>query len=104
MQPARVRLGGIINSQARAITMSAFASEKRGAPRHKVFKHGTLAFPGGGAIDCTVRNISSTGARVDVDGPVGLPEVFTLMISTDHLVRQCRRVWCNDNKIGVAFD
>ncbi|WP_441300044.1 PilZ domain-containing protein [Bradyrhizobium sp.] len=82
----------------------AVAIEKRGAPRHRVFKHGTLALAGGGAIDCTVRNISDTGARVDVDSPVGLPEVVTLMISADHFVRQCRRVWCNDNRIGLAFD
>ena len=83
---------------------AASAMEKRRAPRHRVFKHGTLAFPGGGVIDCTVRNISTTGARVDVDSPVGLPEVVTLMISTDHFVRQCRKIWCNDNRIGLAFD
>jgi hypothetical protein len=84
--------------------MSAVATEKRGAPRHRVFKHGTLSFPGGGVIDCTVRNISNTGARVDVDSPVGLPKVVTLNISADHFVRQCRRIWCNDNRIGLAFD
>lgn len=86
------------------MTMSAVAFEKRGAPRHRVFKHGTLALPSGGSVDCTVRNISSTGARVDVDNVVGLPEAFTLMIMSDHFVRHCRKVWSNDNRIGVAFD
>jgi hypothetical protein len=32
--------------------------EKRIAPRHRVLKHGSLTFSGGGGggIDCTVRN------------------------------------------------
>ena len=84
--------------------MSALVIERRAAARHRVFKHGVLTFPGGGGVDCTVRNISSTGARVDVENPVGLPEMFTLTISTDHLVRRCHRVWSNDNRMGLAFD
>jgi PilZ domain len=78
--------------------------EKRAAPRHRVLKHGTLAFPGGGSVDCTVRNLSSTGARVDVAGPVGLPEAFTLVIETDRLSRRCHAVWSSAERIGLAFD
>lgn len=63
-----------------------------------------LAFNGGGGVDCTVRNISSGGARLDVANPVGLPQSFTLVIQTDHFVRHCHPVWCNDTRIGVAFD
>jgi PilZ domain len=78
--------------------------EKRTAPRHRVLKQGTLAFGGGGGIDCMVRNISSSGARLDIATPVGLPPTFTLVIQTDQLMRRCRSVWGNDNRIGVAFD
>jgi hypothetical protein len=79
--------------------------EKRTAPRHKVLKHGTLAFHGGGSIDCTVRNISSSGARLDIAKPViGLPEAFTLIIETNQFIRRCHPVWRNDGRIGVAFD
>jgi len=78
--------------------------EKRAAPRHRVLKQGMLAFGGGGGIDCMVRNISSTGARLDVASPVGLPPTFTLVIQTDRFLRRCRPVWSNDNHIGVAFD
>ena len=77
--------------------------EKRTAPRHRVLKQGTLAFNGGGGVDCVVRNISSGGARLDVANPVGLPQSFTLFIETDHFVRRCRPVWCSDTRIGVAF-
>ncbi len=78
--------------------------EKRTSPRHKVLKHGTLAFGGGGSIDCMVRNISSGGARLDVANPLGLPRSFTLVIESDQLVRHCRPVWSSDVRIGVAFD
>jgi hypothetical protein len=78
--------------------------EKRIAPRHRVLKHGTLTFPGGGGIDCTVRNLSSNGARLDVASPLGLPEAFTLLIDADHFMRRCHAVWINERQIGVAFD
>ena len=78
--------------------------EKRTAPRHRVLKQGTLAFNGGGGVDCVVRNISSGGARLDVANPVGLPQSFTLFIQTDQFMRRCRAVWSREQRIGVAFD
>ena len=78
--------------------------EKRAAQRHRVLKHGTIAFPGGGAVDCTVRNISATGARVDVDNPMCLPPNLTLFIEADHFTRRCHPVWAQDRRIGLAFD
>jgi hypothetical protein len=51
-----------------------------------------------------VRNISSSGARLDIAIPVGLPPTFTLVIQTDQFMRRCHPVWSNDNRIGVAFD
>jgi hypothetical protein len=78
--------------------------EKRAVPRHRVLKGGTLAFSGGGGVDCTVRNISSNGARVDISNPVGLPEAFTLVIETDHFMRRCHAVWSSEKRVGVAFD
>lgn len=78
--------------------------ERRSVQRHRVLKHGTLAFRGGGSIDCTVRNLSSQGARVDVAGPVGLPESFTLVIEANHFLRRCHKVWRSEQRIGVAFD
>ena len=84
--------------------MSDNITERRRATRHRVLKGGRLAFDGGGGVDCTVRNISQTGARVVVANPVGLPESFTLLIEVDHFTRQCHPVWSHDRHIGVAFD
>jgi hypothetical protein len=78
--------------------------EKRATPRHRVLKRGTIAFGGGGGVDCTVRNLSSNGARLDVASPVGLPPSFMLVIESDQFIRRCRPVWSADQRIGVAFD
>ena len=77
--------------------------ENRAAPRHRVLKGGSIAFNGRG-IDCTVRNLSSSGAGLDVASPIDLPANFTLVIKADHFVRRCRPVWRSGNRIGVAFD
>jgi hypothetical protein len=78
--------------------------ENRAAPRHRVLKRGTLAFSGGGGVDCTVRNMSSSGARIDIASPMGLPESFTLVIEADHFMRHCHAVWSSERQIGIAFD
>ena len=77
--------------------------EKRTAPRHRVLKRGTLAF-GGGGVDCSVRNHSDSGARVDIASPIGVPQNFLLVIEADQFIRRCRSVWNNDRQLGVAFE
>ena len=66
--------------------------EKRASSRHRVLKQGLLAFDHGGGVDCIVRNLSPNGARIDIVSPVGLPEVFTLVIEADHFRRLSRGV------------
>ncbi|HWX07641.1 MAG TPA: PilZ domain-containing protein [Bradyrhizobium sp.] len=75
----------------------------RNAPRHRVLKAGSIEF-GGGAIDCTIHNLSQTGAALQVVTPLFIPDRFTLVVRTDHLRRPCHIVWRKDRRIGVAFD
>jgi PilZ domain len=72
------------------------------APRHRVLKAGTIEF-GGGGIDCTVRNVSDTGAALEVTSPVGIPERFTLVVPQDNIAKPCRVMWRKEKRIGVAF-
>ncbi|MBR0973674.1 MULTISPECIES: PilZ domain-containing protein [Bradyrhizobium] len=76
--------------------------EKRTAQRYRVFKGGTIAFENSG-IACTVRNMSAGGAAIDLDGPVTLPQSFTLAITRDNFERNCRTVWRSDRRVGLAF-
>ena len=83
--------------------MNGTSSEKRAAPRYRVLKGATIAFDGSG-IACTVRNLSSSGAAVELAAPVRLPPSFMLLIESDQFIRRCRPVWSNDKRVGVAFD
>jgi PilZ domain len=56
--------------------------------------------------DCTMEDISETGAKLTVEGSVeGLPlkEFFLLLSSTGLAYRRCELVWVNGNQIGVNF-
>jgi hypothetical protein len=77
--------------------------EKRAAQRHRVLKGAIIAFDGYG-VACTVRNMSSSGAAVDLAEPTNLPPSCTLHIERDHFMRRCRPVWRHARRIGVAFD
>jgi PilZ domain-containing protein len=78
--------------------------ERRAAQRRRILKQGTLTFSGGGSANCTVRSISSNGARIEIESPVGLPKKFTLVIASDHFKRPCHAVWSSNQLIGVTFD
>jgi hypothetical protein len=75
----------------------------RAAPRHRVLKAGSIEF-NGGVIDCTIRNLSDTGAALEFANAIGPPDSFWLTISGDHAPRHCRVAWRRDRRIGVAFD
>jgi hypothetical protein len=77
--------------------------EQRAAQRRRMLKAGTISF-GGGAIDCTIRNLSDAGAALDVTSPVGIPDRFTLVVDTDHSELACRIVWRKETRIGVRFE
>ena len=77
-------------------------NDHRTAPRKRVLKAGEIEF-GGGAIDCTVRNLSETGAALSVESPVGIPAEFNLIVLSDNVNRRCRVVWRKENRIGIRF-
>jgi hypothetical protein len=65
-------------------------------------KAGTIEFSGS-TIDCVVRNISETGAALEVASPMGIPAEFNLVISGNIARRACRVVWVEDKRVGVTF-
>ncbi len=76
--------------------------ERCNKARHRELKAGTIEF-GGGAIDCTVRNFSDTGAALEVTSPLGIPEHFTLVVQADGTHLPCHVVWRKEKRIGVRF-
>ena len=72
-------------------------------PRHRTLKGGSILFGFAAAIDCVIRNLSVTGACLEVDSSVGIPDDFTLLIKPEHLKRNCRVAWRAARRIGVRF-
>jgi hypothetical protein len=78
-------------------------TENRHTPRHRVLK-GAFIATGEKApkLECTVRNISDTGAAIQVSTTFGLPQTFDLIV--DGVRHRCRVMWRTDTKIGVSFE
>ncbi len=77
--------------------------ETRIAPRYRVLKAAKIEC-GGAAIDRTVRDLSITGAALEVPNQIGIPAKFTLVVPGDGLRLPCHVVWRREFRIGVAFD
>ena len=78
-------------------------SEKRKNVRLRTLKAGVIAFDKG-TISCLVRNVSISGACLEVASPVGIPDSFTLLMESDHIKRQCHVAWMKGKRIGIHFD
>ena len=76
--------------------------DQRSSPRQRVLKSGPIASDGAG-IDCVVRNISATGAALEVESQIGIPKEFKLVISAEHFNGFCRVLWRKAKRIGVVF-
>lgn len=76
----------------------------RSAQRHRTLKAGSISFGRAGVIDCVVRNVSETGACLEIESPVGIPNDFTLVIKSDNVMRPCHVAWRSARRIGVRFD
>jgi PilZ domain len=84
--------------------MKASMEERRKAPRHRTYKAAHSAFlDHAAAIDRVVRNLSDTGASLEVASPMGIPDTFDLVLEGDDSVRRCRVIWRKETKIGVEF-
>ena len=78
-------------------------SERRLVPRQRVLRGGRMVFNNASStINCTLRNISDAGARLDVASVLGFPESFDLKLEGQPS-RSCEVVWRSPEAIGIAF-
>ena len=77
--------------------------QRRNGSRRRVLKTGLIEC-GGTASECTVRNLSESGAALQVVSPLYIPEHFTLFIQSEQSKRTCSVVWRTGKRIGVAFE
>lgn len=79
-------------------------TDARSAPRQRVLKRGQIVTPGtGSTIDCTLRNMSQTGAALRFDMFFALPEEFDLLLVGAGQKRRVRVRWQNGVDVGVQY-
>ena len=77
--------------------------ERRAGPRKPVLMSGTIQFAGN-RTNCSIRDISISGAALDVTNPLDIPERFDLVFKADGTHIPCHVIWRRAEQIGVAFD
>lgn len=87
----------------------AVKTDQRGNSR-VVFERGIaahmMAIDGTWRRDCTMEDVSESGAKLTIDGSVEglhLKEFFLLLSSTGLAYRRCELAWVNGDQIGVNF-
>jgi hypothetical protein len=79
-------------------------SDARRAIRVRTFLQARISY-GEGAIstECTVSQLSDTGARLTVASTVALPDVFDIAVPQRGISRRAKQVWRNDDQVGIDF-
>jgi hypothetical protein len=79
-------------------------NNRRGHARSRAFKAARIHFNhGASTIDCTMRNLSETGAAIEAPSFAGVPDEFDVALLASELIRHCRVVWRSPKRIGVQF-
>jgi hypothetical protein len=79
-------------------------TEHRQTPRRSTLKGGRIVFNSGrSTFDCTVRNLSRQGAKLQVGSSLGIPDAFDLLLPNTHK-QPCRVIWRKAKEVGVEFE
>lgn len=78
--------------------------DRRSSRRGKLLLRGRVVFErGAGSVDCTIRDMSETGARIEVATGTMLPKKFTLMVLRDGTAHEAEVKWCRPKQMGLYF-
>jgi hypothetical protein len=78
------------------------ATEARKTCRERVLEAGLIRF-GDLSVCCALRNISETGAALDIGVQKFVPDRFTLIVVRKKKIYSCTVVWRKGGRVGVSF-
>ena len=86
------------------MTKDAPLAPQRNQNRQRVLKSAVITFSGGhSTMNCAVRDISETGAKLRFDTPKGPPDTFALRLELDGIEADCEVTWRRVLDVGVKF-
>lgn len=106
MSAAVQNTGTVVHLHAAGNTALApqVPNDARIAQRRRVLKSGKVAYSDRHVtIDCLVRDMSATGARLRIEGSVTAPDTFELLVPLEGLEANCQVVWRSGADLGVRF-
>jgi hypothetical protein len=78
-------------------------AERRKLFRSRMFKGAKLFLGTSSVLDCLVRDLNSSGARLQIPNTADLPERLTMTFDGGRTLRACRIVWRKPNETGLEF-
>ena len=77
----------------------------RSSTRVRTFLKAKLVFnDGNSSLDVVIRDLSETGARLQVGDSVALPDRFDVYIPKKDETRKARIRWRTDEEMGIVFE
>ncbi|MFC5068399.1 PilZ domain-containing protein [Flaviflagellibacter deserti] len=84
--------------------MGRYDFNNRRAIRRTIAGEGRVLLPNGVVLEVVVRDVSQTGAQLELLTFEDVPDYFTLeMAANIPVVRKCKMVWQDAEMIGVMF-
>ena len=80
---------------------STLLLERRIAPRRNTFIQAVISF-GRTEVPCIIRNVSDTGAKLEVAKVAGIPDTI-LLHAPGHRPQTCRVAWRAMKELGVEY-
>jgi hypothetical protein len=76
---------------------------RRNSTRSRVLRGAKIILGTSSVMDCVVRNVTKSGARLQITNTVELPEDLGLTFDGGRSIRECRVVWRTVSETGVKF-
>lgn len=77
--------------------------ERRRVTRSRVLKGAKIIIGSASTIDCVVRNVTNSGARIQIANTIELPETLDLTLDAGFTIRPCRVAWRSVTETGLQF-
>jgi hypothetical protein len=78
--------------------------ERRGAARRRTLLAGRLAYGDPAVtVPCGIRNLSATGAQIELEGFLLLPSSLRLLLAREGVAYDATIVWRRGLRFGLAF-
>jgi PilZ domain len=78
-------------------------NERRISFRYRTNRPARISLDGGEVIECFVRDLSASGARLEVGNPKQVSEKFILRIEGMPKPYRCRVAWRTANMLGAEY-